>query len=135
MPVTVLFGESPVASDGAREDGERLWLSAADMEAATGWHQQPEGLCRGDACVPLREGWTDAEGRIDLTAFAGHFGQPVVHDAARSVWAFGTSARQRGDDLLSLQAPDFTLPDLDGNMHSLLDYRGSKVFMYSYASF
>ena len=30
------------------------------------------------------------------------------------------------------QAPDFTLPDQNGEMHSLSDYRGSKVVLYFY---
>lgn len=29
-------------------------------------------------------------------------------------------------------APDFTLPDQNGNMHSLSDYRGKKVILYFY---
>ena len=29
-------------------------------------------------------------------------------------------------------APDFTLPDQDGMMHSLADYRGKKVILYFY---
>jgi peroxiredoxin len=36
--------------------------------------------------------------------------------------------------LTSLEAPDFALPDLDGKMHSLSDYRGKKVFVVSWAS-
>jgi peroxiredoxin len=31
-------------------------------------------------------------------------------------------------------APDFTLPDLEGRLHSLRDYRGRKVFLCSWAS-
>lgn len=30
------------------------------------------------------------------------------------------------------QAPDFTLPDQNGEMHSLSDYRGQKVVLYFY---
>ncbi len=30
------------------------------------------------------------------------------------------------------QAPEFTLPDQDGKMHSLKDYRGQKVILYFY---
>ena len=30
------------------------------------------------------------------------------------------------------QAPDFTLPDQNGNVHSLSDYRGKKVILYFY---
>ena len=30
------------------------------------------------------------------------------------------------------QAPDFTLPDQNGEMHSLSDYRGQKIILYFY---
>lgn len=30
-------------------------------------------------------------------------------------------------------APDFTLPDQNGEMHSLSDYRGQKVILYFYS--
>jgi hypothetical protein len=49
--------------------------------------------------------------------------------------AFGASVNARRDDLLSTQAPDFTLPDLDGKLHSLSDYRGKKVFLFSWGSY
>ena len=33
---------------------------------------------------------------------------------------------------VGVKAPDFTLPDQNGNMHSLSDYRGKKVILYFY---
>ena len=33
---------------------------------------------------------------------------------------------------IGTHAPDFTLPDQNGEMHSLSDYRGSKVVLYFY---
>ena len=33
---------------------------------------------------------------------------------------------------IGTQAPDFTLPDQNGMMHSLQDYRGKKVILYFY---
>ena len=33
---------------------------------------------------------------------------------------------------IGTQAPDFTLPDQNGDMHSLKDYRGKKVILYFY---
>ena len=33
---------------------------------------------------------------------------------------------------VGMQAPDFTLPDQNGDMRSLSDYRGSKVVLYFY---
>jgi hypothetical protein len=61
-------------------------------------------------------------------------GQPVVTDAEFNVSCFGEAASERKRMLTSLDAPDFTLPDLDGKMHSLSDYRGKKVFVVSWAS-
>ena len=138
MPVTVLYGEQEARQPGdARQEGERLWLSADDLAAATGWVLKPEGLCKDEACVPLpRDGsWRDEAGRIELTAFARRFGQPVVRDEEHDVWAFGESAQAREDQLQSLEAPDFTLPDLDGRMHALSDFRGRKIFLYSWGSY
>jgi hypothetical protein len=135
MSVTILYGETPLVSEDAREEGERLWLSPDDLRAATGWYPQPQGLCRGDACIPLGDEATDADGRVNVVALAEKLKQPVVHDARRGAWVFGVSSAQRSQDLQSLQAPDFTLPDLDGNLHSLSDYRGKKVFLHSYGSY
>ena len=42
--------------------------------------------------------------------------------------------RERADALLSLQAPDFALPDLAGNMHALSGQRGKKIFLVTWAS-
>ncbi len=33
---------------------------------------------------------------------------------------------------INTQAPDFTLPDQDGKIHSLSDYKGRKVILYFY---
>ena len=33
---------------------------------------------------------------------------------------------------VGIKAPDFTLPDQNGNMHSLSEYRGKKVILYFY---
>ena len=138
MAVTVLYEtrDAHVARD-AREAGDRLWLSAPDLAQATGWTLKPEGLCRGEACVPLpRDGsWSDADGRVDLTAFARAFRQPVVRDERHAVWAVGESTGARAEQLSSLEAPDFTLPDLDGELHSLSDHRGQKIFLLSWGSY
>ncbi len=137
MSVTILFQAEGHTAPDAREDGDQLWLSADDFDAATGWTPKPEGLCRQEACVPLPAdgSWSDAEGRINLVAFAGRLGRPLVRDAEHSVWAFGESAGAGLTHAPSVEAPDFTLPDLDGRMHSLSDYRGMKIFLYSWGSY
>ena len=47
--------------------------------------------------------------------------------------ASGDSRAAHADEELT-PAPDFTLPDLAGHMHSLSDYRGKKVLLIAYAS-
>jgi hypothetical protein len=63
-----------------------------------------------------------------------YMGQPVARDATASTWVLGTGPAQRASALASLEAPDFELPDLDGKLHRLSDYRGKKVFLATWAS-
>lgn len=137
MSITILYGESHRVTDAAVEDGEHLWLSEADLAGATGWEVKPEGLCQGHACIPLPPdgSWQDDAGRIDLAAFAARQGRPVVRDEGQSAWAFGQSAGPRGEALRSGMAPDFELPDLDGDHHRLSDHLGKKVFLFTYGSY
>jgi AhpC/TSA family len=121
----------------ARVEGERLWMSGAALEAATGWSLRAEGLCREDVCVPLPPGRAAdfVQGdRVDVAAVWRHLGRPIVHDDARAVWSLGERAADRATALRSLEAPDFTLPDVAGRPHSLSDYRGKKVLLVSWAS-
>jgi hypothetical protein len=131
----ILYDERVTEGVNATVDGEHLWLTAADFLTTTGWKLESAGLCKGDACVRTQASWLNVDGRIDLSAFARHMGQPVVREDAHQVWAFGASVNTRRDALYSLEAPDFTLPDLDGKLHSLSDYRGKKIFMYSWGSY
>jgi hypothetical protein len=76
-------------------------------------------------------------GRIDwfnLSAFAKLVRQPVARDQTNGVWYFGKREDERGTYLTTLKAPNFTLPDIDGKMHSLSDYRGKKVLLVTWAS-
>jgi hypothetical protein len=61
-------------------------------------------------------------------------GRPVAVDLAERAAYLGVSAAERAKALASLDAPDFTLPDLDGRRHSLSQYRGKKVLLVAYAS-
>ncbi|MCC6706044.1 MAG: hypothetical protein IT492_00660 [Gammaproteobacteria bacterium] len=130
---TILYDDRVSEGINASADGAHLWLTAADLTKATGWKVEPEGLCRGDACVRTQAAWTDSQGRVDLAAFAKYMGQPMLSDG--QAYAFGESLGNRRDSLFSLEAPDFTLPDIDGKLHKLSDFRGKKVFMYSWGSY
>jgi hypothetical protein len=135
--VTLLTAMGEIPAPRARVEGERLWLPEADLEAATGWSMKVEGLCRGSVCVPIAPGrraeWSRG-GLVDLAGLWEHQGKPVLHSAAGDVWVLGESAGDRGTALQTLEAPDFTLPDTGGRLHSLSDYRGKKVLLVSWAS-
>ena len=135
MTKVIYERNNPYALDAnASEDSGGLWVTPTDLQAATGWVLKPEGLCRGETCIPLPAGaaWTDAQGRVNLAAFALHEGRPLVRDAGRGIWAFGPAAHVGPQSVL---APDFTFPDIDGKQHSLSDYRGRKVFLYTWGSY
>ncbi len=115
----------------AAKDG--LYVSAADAETVTGWALKPEGMCRDELCVPLASA-ARRGGAVDLAAFWRKLGNPVVSDRGGEVWVLGTGAESRADALAGLAAPDFSLPDLDGEMHTLSALRGKKVFLTTWAS-
>jgi hypothetical protein len=110
-----------------------LCVGATEAERASGWVLKPEGMCRGDLCVPLREGMR-RDDRIVLPEFWRALGNPVVHDDAGEVWVLGAGADERNAALAGEQAPDFSLPDLAGVSHRLSDLRGKKVFLSTWAS-
>ena len=61
-------------------------------------------------------------------------GRPVVLDADERAAYIGVPAAERARQLASLEAPNFSLPDLDGRLHSLSEHRGTKVFLVAYGS-
>jgi hypothetical protein len=117
--------------DVATRDG--LWMSAADAERVTGWTLKPEGMCRADLCVPMPASAVKGSD-VDVEAFWKKLGGPVVASEACDAWALGAPADERNDALEGLQAPDFTLPDVDGVPHTLSELRGRKVFLATWAS-
>jgi hypothetical protein len=135
--VTVVY-EGSVATVAAAVEGDALWLAPPDLAHAAGWDLKPQGLCRGPLCVPIpaarQAEFVRPDGRVNLAALAGQRGQTVVHDDARAVWVFGRGGEARAVTERSLLAPDFTLPDLDGRLHSLSETRGKKVLLASWAS-
>jgi len=133
--VTVLYGTRPATRVAGVVAGDDLWLSPEALAAATGWELKPEGLCRADVCVPAANGTSLLSGNeVSLTALARLLGQPMVRDAAREVWSFADGVPGPRQPREALDAPEFTLPDLEGRPHSLRDYRGKKVFLVSWAS-
>ncbi len=137
MALDIIYGERVTERVDADAKGGGLWLKASDFERVSGWAHKPEGFCKGEVCVPVpaarKTEFVRADG-CNLAALAGLLGQPMVADAENHAYCFVEAAAERKRILTSLDAPDFTLPDLEGRMHSLSDYRGKKVFVVSWAS-
>jgi hypothetical protein len=138
--VTVLTETSATelaAKPGESHPKHELWLSSAETAAITGWSMKPEGFCKDDICVPTPSGEADrfVQGdAINVSAFWGLMGKPAVRSVGADVWLLGEGASLRNDALLSLEAPNFTLPDLDDNLRSLSQFRGKRVLLITWAS-
>ena len=119
------------------EQGHVL-IEADALKSALGWELKPEGLCRDEICVPIRDRSalvpSAGSDRVDLAEFAAALGRPIAVEADARVAALGVPAGQRATQLATLQAPDFELPDLSGRMHRLSEHRGKKVLLIAYAS-
>jgi hypothetical protein len=76
----------------------------------------------------------DAREGLERAQQAEAAGRPVAVDREERAAYLGVSAAARSAALVSLQAPDFTLPDLSGRPHSLSAQRGKKVLLVAYAS-
>ncbi len=112
---------------------KRLDPTIEEFSTGTGWAIKPEGACLGDICVPLPAEARRDGGRIDATVAAERLRMPVVHDEAHGLWSLGP-AGVTGKALATAEAPDLTLPDLEGNPFSLSSLHGRKVLLVAWAS-
>ncbi len=111
---------------------ESLLIPRSRFEAGTGWDLRPEGACRGEVCIPLVD---PPEGdTVDVAALAGQMNLPLVADENHAVWAVGP-ATIGGRTLVTAEAPDLTLPDLDGNPFELSSLRGQKVLLLAWSPY
>ena len=137
---TIVYDDRATDVASAREEAGQLWITTADLRRATRFEVKPQGVCRDELCFPLPKAKQQDFLRkeqggawFNITGFAALVRQPVAHDAALAIWYFGLRADQR-QQLSSLQAPDFTLPDINGKPHRLTDFRGKKGFLVTWAS-
>jgi hypothetical protein len=137
---TIIYDDHATEISSANVDRGQLWITTVDLRRATGFALKPQGVCRDELCFPLPKSReqefvrkNSAKTWFDLMAFARLVHQPVAHDEALATWYFGLRSDQR-QGLSSLEAPDFTLPDMNGKIHSLSDFRGKKVLLLTWAS-
>lgn len=131
---TIIDDGTPTEVEATVED-DRVRIAAADVERALAWELKPEGFCLGPVCYPVpQDSDLVTDQGVDLAGLATLIGRPCAIDPDEGAAYLGVPARDRAQELMFLDAPDFTLPDLDGVMHSLSEYRGQKVLLVAYAS-
>ncbi len=108
-------------------------VSVADIADRTGWEAKPQGLCRGEVCVPA-PGALRTDGTVDVEVMADRLGMPLVHDDEHGTWALGP-ATATGRALSTAVAADPQLIDRDGNPFRLSTLHGRKVLMVAWASY
>jgi hypothetical protein len=109
--------------DGREHHLARGLGDEAGAAAALGWALKPEGLCRGETCVPLL-------GRSVLDAL----GLLVVVDEDGGVAAVAPSAETRRRETATGRAPRLDLQDVDGQPVSFDDLSGHKRVLVTWAS-
>ena len=137
---TIVYDDEATEISPADQQPGQLWITTGDLTRSTQFEVKPQGVCRKELCFPIpktrrQEFLHESGGKqwFNLLAFADLVHQPVAHDEALATWYFGQRSDQR-QILTSLEAPNFTLPDMDGKVHSLSDFRGKKIFLVTWAS-
>ena len=137
----VIYDGVATEVSSAPEASSDLWITTSDLSRATRFVIKPQGVCRDELCFPLPKSrkaeFVSKKGTttwFNLSAFAKLIKQPVVADQKNGVWYFGARDAEQNGYLTSLEAPNFTLPDLSGKLHSLADFRGKKVLLVTWAS-
>jgi hypothetical protein len=108
-------------------------VTADDFAEHTGWAPKPEGLCRGEVCVPA-PGSLLADGTVHIATAAARLGMPVVHDDQHGVWAIGPAAAT-GKTLSTAVAADPLLVTRDGSPFRLSSLHGRKVLLVAWSSY
>jgi hypothetical protein len=133
MQATIVTDEASTVA--AVVDGDRLLIDPASLPDALGWELKPEGLCRENVCVPVRDRARLLVGdRLDIGAVAGALGHLSVVDANAGIAAIALPKEGRRAALREHRAPSFTLPDLDGVEHHLEEWRGTKKLLVAFAT-
>lgn len=140
-PATVLYNDQVVTVDQTLADPTDLWVTPDDLTRINGFVLKPEGACLDSICIPVKQSsdsdivvTRSAQKWFNVTEFADMLSQAYVVDHDSGTWSFGEIPLHRDSFLSNAEAPDFTLPDGFGNMVSLSDFRGKKVYLGTWAS-
>jgi hypothetical protein len=116
-------------------DFGKFAISLDNFAIITGWQLKPEGLCIDQTCVAVRDTKSlTNQTQIDLVEFARITNQNIVVDQERKIAALGEHADTRSEAMATLDAPDFTLPDIHGKQVSFSDFNRRKRLLLAWSS-
>ncbi|MBS02096.1 MAG: hypothetical protein CMQ24_05260 [Gammaproteobacteria bacterium] len=131
---TVLFDHRMVGVAVTLPDATDLWVRPKELPRVNGFELKPEGACLDEICVPVRQ---DVDSDIfvrrggaawfNVSALARRLEQLIAADYDHNVFSLGALPVVRSAFHRDAVAPDFSLPDLDGNAVRLSDCRISKA--------
>ena len=138
---TIIYDGTATEVGAAAFDSKDVWITLKDLTRATGFAVKPQGVCREELCFPIPKArkaqFINKQGSVtwfNLSEFARLLKQPVAADAKNATWYFGPRPEAQNGYVATLEAPNFTLPDVNGKTHSLSDFRGKKVLLITWAS-
>ncbi len=137
----VLYNERVVALEETLPDATDLWVTPEDLTRINDFELKPEGACLAELCIPvLQDRDSDmfvtraGQGWFNMTGLADKLQQAWAVDYADGIWSFGVMPLDRQAFFRGGMAPDFELPDREGNVVRLSDFRGKKVLLLTWAS-
>ena len=134
MTTITILGDEVATASGEWVDGRPL-VEPGALSAAIGWTLKPEGLCRDDMCVPVRDrSAIEVGNKVDLAVAATALDRPTLVDPDAGIVVLGQPNATRRAALRDRQAPDFTFADLDGVDRSLSDYAGKRRLLVAFSS-
>jgi AhpC/TSA family len=138
---TVLYQDRVVELTRTLPDPNDLWVPPQDLPRINDFVLKPEGACLAELCIPVRQDRDSElfvtrarEGWFNVTELARRLQQAFVVDHEHAVWSFGNIPVTRNAFLESAIAPDFALPNRDGKLVRLSDFKGKKVLIVTWAS-
>ncbi len=109
-----------------------LFPSPDEFFEQTGWEAKPEGLCRGEVCVPS-PGARRPDGTIDVSVVAERLSMPLLRDEHSDTWVLGPSALS-GRALDTAVVPPLSLSNFDGSPFDFTSLLGRRIILAAWAS-